>query len=155
MHPVLCIERRVHNVVGIPDSYDNPKGARQLTGSIVCAKEFQREVLDRGGDKAATTVLKMNERIARLALESAHARTRSGTHQIDVASAMLIALPQGSRVRRRRDPVGPNARTCASRWDGVPIPRTALAERRSRRGVSPRDCLLPQAKPRLLRPGHP
>ena len=46
LHPVLSMESRVHNVVGLAGAYDNEAGLRQLRASIVCAHEFGRDVLD-------------------------------------------------------------------------------------------------------------
>jgi hypothetical protein len=46
MHPVLSMESRVHNVVGLPGSYDTEQGRKQLWVSILCARECMLDVLD-------------------------------------------------------------------------------------------------------------
>ncbi len=43
MHPVLCMESRVHNVVGLPAQYDTEQGRKQLRASILFAAEFVRD----------------------------------------------------------------------------------------------------------------
>ena len=51
MHPLLSMESRVHNVVGLAASYDTEQGRKQLRISILCAHEFLRDVLDRQMDR--------------------------------------------------------------------------------------------------------
>jgi hypothetical protein len=42
MHPVFCLQSRVHNVVGL-SAYDNPNGVKQATAAVACAREFLRD----------------------------------------------------------------------------------------------------------------
>jgi hypothetical protein len=62
MHPVLCMESRVHNVVGLPGQYDNEHGRAQLTASIRSAQCFVVELLELGEERNAR---KLCERIFR------------------------------------------------------------------------------------------
>jgi hypothetical protein len=64
MHPVLCMESRVHNVIGLPAFYDTEQGRKQLRVSILFACEFLLDVLDGriDAEDPARTVLKLNER---------------------------------------------------------------------------------------------
>jgi hypothetical protein len=64
MHPVLCMESRVHNVIGLPGFYDTEQGRKQLRLSILFAREFFLDVLDGriDAEDPARTVLKLNER---------------------------------------------------------------------------------------------
>jgi hypothetical protein len=50
MHPLLCMQSRVHNVMTLSSKYDTPHGLRQLRASIVCLREYVIEMLDKGGD---------------------------------------------------------------------------------------------------------
>src|SRR5579859_6895211 len=45
MPPVLCMESRVHNVVGLSSEYDTEQGRKQLRVSILFAREFLLDVL--------------------------------------------------------------------------------------------------------------
>lgn len=67
MHPVLCMESRVSNVLGLRE-YQNERGIRQARVSVLCAKEFLRDLLDAGETRA---VLNLNERIFRFATTGA------------------------------------------------------------------------------------
>ncbi len=92
MHPVLVLESRVHNVAGLPDQYNNPKGLKQLRLSIVCAQEFMRDVLDRmiPSENPVRAVLKLNERVARFCTEDRHAKDVYARHGLDPAAALLV-----------------------------------------------------------------
>jgi hypothetical protein len=59
MHPVLCMESRVHNTMALP-GYDTAHALKQLRASIVCAREFLLDLLDVGEKRV---VLKLIERI--------------------------------------------------------------------------------------------
>lgn len=93
MHPVLSMESRVHNVVGLPAYYDTDQGLRQLRASILIAREFLRDVLDGGMEvdveERARTVLKLNERIFRFATRDRHAKELYRAKGIDLARAIL------------------------------------------------------------------
>jgi hypothetical protein len=92
MHPVLSMESRVHNVAGLPDTYDTERGRTQLRASIVCALEFMRDVLGGGFDfdSPKRTVLKLNERIFRFCMHDRDARELYRRHSaLDPARAIL------------------------------------------------------------------
>jgi hypothetical protein len=91
MHPVLCMESRVHNVVGLPGNYDTEQGRKQLGASILCAREYMRDLLDGRVDveDAARTVLKLNERIFRFCMHDRHAKELYRGRGIDPAAAMI------------------------------------------------------------------
>lgn len=59
IHPVLSMEARLSNVVGLP-KYRGEHGLRQARASIVCAREYVTRRLDTA---PAHQVLKLNERI--------------------------------------------------------------------------------------------
>lgn len=72
MHPVHCMESRVHNVIGLPDRYDTPHGRRQLRASVVLAREALKDTLEatpEDGSSPVRRVLRLNERIFRFCLE--------------------------------------------------------------------------------------
>ena len=91
MHPVLCMESRVHNVVGLPGAYDTELGRKQLRLSILFAREFLLDVLDArvGADDPARTALKLNERIFRFCMRDHHAKDLYREKGIDPAAAIL------------------------------------------------------------------
>lgn len=76
IHPVLNMESRVHNVVGLASTYDTVQGRKQLAASIVCAREFLVDILDGRfpSDDPVRTVLTLNERIVRFCVHDRSAR---------------------------------------------------------------------------------
>jgi hypothetical protein len=97
MHPVHVLESRVWNVSELPD-YRNDKGLKQLRASVVCAREFGRDLLDAG---RLRDVLRLNERIFSFALRDPglDVWVRDG---VSVADAMVRdpRLPEAfARVR--------------------------------------------------------
>ena len=103
MHPVLCMESRVHNVVGLAADYDTDQGRKQLRLSILCAREFLRDVLDgfMEAENPVRAVLKLNERIFRFSVQGqAKALYRAG--HVDAAEAILDdeRLPAAFRATR-------------------------------------------------------
>lgn len=104
MHPVLCMESRVHNVVGLPGYYDTDQGRKQLRASILCAREFLRDVLDGQleAEDPSRAVMKLNERIFRFATHDRHAKELYRTHHLDPAHALLddARLPELFRTKR-------------------------------------------------------
>ena len=53
MHPLHCLQSRVHNVMGLPDHYANEHGLRQLEASIVCLRLFIEGTAVAGDEKRA------------------------------------------------------------------------------------------------------
>jgi hypothetical protein len=104
MHPVLCMESRAHNVVGLPGSYDTLQGRKQLRLSVVFARAFLLDVLDGGIDAedAVRTVLKLNERIFRFCTRDRHAKELYQARGVDPAEALVddARLPTAFRERR-------------------------------------------------------
>lgn len=104
MHPVLCMESRVHNVVGLQGAYDTDQGRKQLRASILFAREFLLDVLDGGIDAEdpARTVLKLNERIFRFCIRDHHAKDLYRAKGVDPADAILgdARLPAAFLERR-------------------------------------------------------
>jgi hypothetical protein len=104
MHPVLCMESRVHNVVGLASYYDTDHGRRQLRASILCAHEFLRDVLDgkMEADDPSRAVLKLNERVFRFCIQDRHAKELYRASGVDPAAAMVIddRLPEAFRAKR-------------------------------------------------------
>lgn len=103
MHPVLCMESRVHNVVGLAAAYDTEQGRKQLRASILFAREFLRDVLDGAmeAENPARAVLKLSERIFRFSM-SGHAKELYRVSGVDTAAAMLAddRLPAAFRETR-------------------------------------------------------
>ncbi len=104
MHPVLSMESRVHNVVGLAAQYDTERGRKQLRASILCAREFLRDVLDGEMDATdpARTVIKLNERVLRFATRDRHARELFRSRGLDPADALVndARLPESFRWKR-------------------------------------------------------
>jgi hypothetical protein len=104
MHPVLVMESRVHNVIGLAAAYDTEQGRKQLRASILCAREFLRDVLDGRMDAAdpERAVMKMNERVFRFSTRDRHAKELYRSRGIDPAKVMLDdeRLPAAFRSKR-------------------------------------------------------
>ncbi len=92
MHPVDCLESRVHNVMGLADAYDTPRGRRQLHASVVCAREALADILDTPASDQfdpVRIVLDLNERLFTFCLRDRHGRTvhqRTGIDPLDAVS---------------------------------------------------------------------
>ena len=104
MHPVLCMESRVHNVVGLPADYDTERGRSQLRASILCAHAFLADLLDGRIDveDPVRVVLKLNERIYRFCTLDRHAKELYARGGADPADALLedARLPAPFREKR-------------------------------------------------------
>jgi hypothetical protein len=104
MHPVLSMESRVHNVVGLPGTYDTEQGRKELRVSIPCAREYMLDVLDGRFDaeEPSRTVLKLNERIFRFCMRDHHARELYRGSRVDRAAAIVddARLPAAFREKR-------------------------------------------------------
>ena len=57
MNPIFCLESRAYNVIHLPESYDNEHGLKQLRLSVMCAREFIRDAVDK------RRALDLNERV--------------------------------------------------------------------------------------------
>ncbi len=92
MHPAHVLESRASNVDGLPN-YRSPQGLKQLRASIVCAREFARDLLEEGHVR---DVLRLNERIFRFSLRG-HGLGVWMRDQISVFEAVLLdpRLPVG------------------------------------------------------------
>ena len=103
MHPVLCMESRVHNVVGLRADYDTEQGRKQLRLSILFAREFLRDVLDgmMDAENPIRAVLNLNERIFRFCMHG-HAKDLYRVSGVDPAKAILDdeRLPAAFRATR-------------------------------------------------------
>ena len=104
LHPVLSMESRVHNVIGLAASYDTDQGRKQLSAAVTCAHEFLRDVL--GGhldvEDPVRTVLTLNERVFRFAMRDRHARELYRSRGIDPGAALIDdeRLPKAFRTIR-------------------------------------------------------
>jgi hypothetical protein len=83
MHPVWCVESRVHNVIDLRD-YQTPEGLNQARVAILIAREFLKDALDAGETEA---VLKLNERIFKLARNRAAGCARFDLHPFNAVLA--------------------------------------------------------------------
>jgi hypothetical protein len=106
MHPVLCVESRVHNVMGLAGSYDTEQGRKQLRASILFVREFLVDVLDRRieAEDPARTVLQLNERLFRFTVCDHHAKELYRTKGIDPGEAIVDDARLPSAFRRKRLP---------------------------------------------------
>jgi len=107
MHPVDCLESRVHNVVGLAHAYDTPHGRRQLRAAVVCAREALKDILDTPPADTfdpVRTVLNLNERIFNLCLHDRHGRVVYAQTTIDPFDAVLADPRLGERFLSLRLP---------------------------------------------------
>ena len=91
IHPVLSMESRVHNVIGLASSYDTEQGRKQLRASILCAREFLRDVLEGGmdADDPVRIVMKLSERVFRFATRDRDAKELYRIHPVCEARLYL------------------------------------------------------------------
>jgi hypothetical protein len=107
MHPVHCLESRVHNVVGLADAYDTAHGRRQLRAAVVCAREAMRDILDTPGSDEfdpVRAVLDLNERLFHLCIRDRHGRVVHAQTGIDPLEAVLADPRLGDRFLTVRLP---------------------------------------------------
>jgi hypothetical protein len=94
MHPVLSMESRVHNVVGLAASYDTEQGRKQLRASILCAGEFLRDVLDRANVEGRVQMA--NNRTSRKPADRRPMSSGSPVAITAVPNAMAVATTNAS-----------------------------------------------------------
>ncbi len=107
MHPIACLESRVHNVVGLAEMYDTPHGRKQLRAAVACAHEALKDLLDAPeaeGFDPVRAVLDLNERIFDLCLRDHHGRLVHQRTGIDPFGAVLIDDRLGERFVTLRYP---------------------------------------------------
>jgi hypothetical protein len=99
MHPERCMESRVHN--SVLSNKQTDLAWRQLRASILCARAFSQLLLDERGETAVRDVLKLNERIFRLAQEDRSSKLASD-QDIETFDAVLDddRLPEQFRTVR-------------------------------------------------------
>ena len=104
IHPVLSMESRVHNVVGLASSHNTEQGRKQLRASILCAREFLLDVLEgrMDADDPVRAVVKLNERVFRFATRDRDAKELYRAHGVDPADAIVVddRLPIAFRSKR-------------------------------------------------------
>jgi hypothetical protein len=101
MHPLHVMESRVHNCVGLP-GYRTDHALKQLRASVVCAREFIRDML---GSDRARVALKLNERIFAFCLDDRDGREVHSKFGVDPFEAVVADddhLP--ARFRETRYP---------------------------------------------------
>ncbi len=84
MHPVQVMESRVHNAMTLP-GYDSPAALKQLRLSVICLREFIRDVIDSERIRVALT---LNERIFTFCLEDRDGRQVHAKHGVDPFEAV-------------------------------------------------------------------
>ena len=109
MHPERCMESRVYNVVGLKQS--GQIAMDQLKRSVVCAREFSRQILDDtdlGEAERIRAVLRLNERIYRKCLHDRSFRAVYLDHGVDPFEAVLVdgRLPDDFLEKRHPQMVG-------------------------------------------------
>lgn len=85
MHPVQVMESRVHNAMTLP-GYDSRAALKQLRLSVICAREFIRDVIDSDRIRVALT---LNERIFTFCLEDRDGRLIDAKHGVDPFEAVV------------------------------------------------------------------
>jgi len=101
MHPVQVMESRVHNVMKLP-GYDSPAALKQLRLSVICAREFIRDMVASDRVRVALT---LNERIFTFCLKDRDGRVVDAKHGLDPFAAVAAdddRLP--ARFRETRYP---------------------------------------------------
>lgn len=101
LNPVLCMESRVHNSIGLPLYYGTPHGLNQMRASIVCAREYLRELLQRGDIRS---VLRANEQIFRFVMRNHNGRRAYEATGIDPFGAVVHEPPLPDRFINVRYP---------------------------------------------------
>jgi len=85
MHPVQVMESRVHNAMALP-GYDSPAALKQLRLSVICAREFIRDLVASGRIRVTLT---LNERIFTFCLKDRDGREVDAKHGVDPFGAVL------------------------------------------------------------------
>lgn len=101
MHPVQVLESRVHNTMGLP-GYGTKHALEQLRASVICAREFIRDMIDTDRVRVALT---LNERVFTFCLKDRDGRDVDAKHGIDPFEAVVAnddRLP--ARFRETRYP---------------------------------------------------
>ena len=100
MHPLHCLESRLHNVLGLPDQYDNDHGLRQLKAAIVCLRSFIEDISTLDQKRAHA----LNERVFKFALHGLNAVRIFKGRGIDVFEAASNADTLSENFRTIRYP---------------------------------------------------
>ncbi|MDB4962511.1 MAG: hypothetical protein JWP01_2510 [Myxococcales bacterium] len=103
MHPVHCLESRIANVGGLP-GYQSAHAIRQARASLLCAKEYLRDVLNSGSPRAPRVVRRLNERIYRFAWGKLNAKVAFQQYQVDAFEAVLVDDALGHEFNQIRYP---------------------------------------------------
>ena len=85
MHPERCMESRIHNVAGLP-GYNTPRALAQLEATVVCTREFLRDLVAAGHVRPT---LDLAERIFRLCHDHPRGRAVYERHGIDPFAAVF------------------------------------------------------------------
>ncbi len=85
MHPVQVMESRVHNAMTLP-GYDSPAALKQLRLSVICAREFIRDMVASDRIRVALT---LNERILTFCLKDRDGRLVDARHGVDPFDAVV------------------------------------------------------------------
>lgn len=99
MHPVQVMESRVHNCMTLP-GYDSPAALKQLRLSVICAREFIRDMIDSDRVRVALT---LNERVFAFCLKDRDGREVHAKHGVDPFEAVVAdddRLPAPFREKR-------------------------------------------------------
>ncbi|HEX2568428.1 MAG TPA: hypothetical protein VH877_02640 [Polyangia bacterium] len=120
MQPVLCMESRACNVVGLP-GHDTPHARRQLQASIYCAREFLRDLL---AAERAREVLRLNERIFGFCTKDPIGRRVFQQTGMDPFDAVIAETPLPARFLTQRYPqMRSHLDRLRSRWASMSPPR--------------------------------
>jgi hypothetical protein len=98
MHPERCMESRAHNYVGLP-GYKDEHSLKQLRASIVCCREFIRDLIEAGKHRPA---LDLMERIFDFCTRDIHGRVVHAESNLDPFDAVFVdpRLPEKFATER-------------------------------------------------------
>jgi len=100
MHPIQVMESRVHNAMVLP-GYDSPHALKQLRLSVICAREFIRDMIDSGRVRVALT---LNERIFTFSMRNRNGSEVHLRYGVDPFDAVFLDPRLPARFRDIRYP---------------------------------------------------
>lgn len=100
MNPIQCLRSRAHNVIEMPDKYDNEHGVAQLRASMQCARAFIMELLAANQRRLA---LKAGKSVYWLTRSKVGVDLFAGKHQIDLFKSLPadLAVHVGARQQEK------------------------------------------------------
>jgi hypothetical protein len=103
MHPVVMMESRVHNVVELA-KYRTGHGLSQARASVLCAREYLREMLGQDDPGNRARVRRWDERIFRFRTKTQAGKRIALDYGIDVFDAVVVDPRMGDKFLTVRHP---------------------------------------------------